>query len=298
MKKKIHENAGKIKAAILAVLAIILTYMIFMLFDSDSYIRVWLKYVTIYSLIAFAPCFAIVTEIISVFLKGRAAVFLSIINIIWIIGAILLQCFILAVGLFASLVSGTSAGIPEAIIEIFMNILLCIGAGTILILNEQNELNKRSDVNKKLPLTKRIWKQIKHIRQIMKDNKKNIILIIKLLIAAGLVLMLINRIRTDFEEYSGKQYLFAIISFLLIPSEIVSLFLKGKPAAAVSIINVVIGFGITAIEGLIIGLVLFAAIWGRLQGDFTFYLGEFATNILLWIIGIGIMMFKIIKNKK
>ncbi len=302
MKKKIYENDIKIRIVIAVALISLLTYRILMFFVDDSYISAMVK-AREFQFTTYAPYLVMVIELFSVFYKGRVTAFLSIINIILSIVAVIINGIILAISLFAMLVQGSIAGIPEVIIEIVMNILLCIGAGALLILNEQNELNNRFDVDNKLPLTKRIWKMIKHVWRIMKDNKKSIAIILKILLSAGLSLLLISRIRTAFEEYSftgsfyqGRQYIFAIVPFLVILSEIVSLFLKGKPAVAVRIANIIAAGGMVIIEGLIIGLVLFAAVWGYISGDFSFYLGEFFENIVLLItalgIGIGGLFFK------
>lgn len=133
---KIHENAGKIKVLLIAVLAVLLTYRIFMLSDADSFIRVTLKSTRL-GFIPFAPCFIILSEIISIFLKGRTTIFLSVTNIILSIGVVLVNGVILALCLFVFLIDGTFTGIPEVIAEIVMNIILCVGAGILLILNEK-----------------------------------------------------------------------------------------------------------------------------------------------------------------
>ncbi len=303
-RKKIHENDRKIRIIITIVLTAFLTYRILMIFKDDSYVRGMAR-TQVFPFIAYAPYFVMAADLFLVFYKGRAAVVLSIINIALSFFAAFINGMLFVVGLFATLISGSTVGMYESIVEITINVFSMAAAGALLVLNEQKGLDNRSDVNYKLPLTKRVWQAIKRVYQIMKENKKTVLLIIKLLISAGLAWLFIRRIYAAFEEYSftgsfynGKQYIFAAVPFLLIPSEIVSLFLKGKPAIAVRIANIITAGGMVIIEGLIIGLVLFAAVWGRISGDFSFYLYEFAENIILQITAIGIFIGGLVFNKK
>ncbi len=146
IKKKIRENAGKIKVAITVGLIALFTYRAFILADAESYAGMIRK--SDLAILSLAPCGVLISEIISVFMKKRPAIFLSILNIIASIAVILINLGIrtfLSYFFVTVMFPVTNYGILS---EIAFSILLIAIAAAIMFFKELSGRWKTTEVSK------------------------------------------------------------------------------------------------------------------------------------------------------
>lgn len=255
--KKIRDNANKIKISVIIVLVILLIYRIF---NTTENVVDYLQ---------------IVLEMIAVFLKSKAAKVVSTINIVVSLIIVFIEGILTTfIGIFVAMGTGGLERLPEYIVDLAANVIFCITAAAVLALKSYT-----ADSTKK-------------------ENYAGIIKTSFLTILAILLILRVSDAFENFESIKGFYqnsgyiwYFFPVAPYILIVTEIIAVFLKCKAAAAISIINIIIGTIITASESLTVIARTFDGL-GNCVGAHP------VTSFVFCITAIAVLVFKANSEKK